>query len=563
MKIKNNRFYISLLRGCSMLHGLLLLLAGVLVAACYGDGLPLPEKPEPEPTPEPQPEEKPGIDLSACCNIFQAYAAAQEKGTESTLLNYSYAGYEHGERAIPDVDYPEILVDEYGAIPDDNLSDREAFQAAIEAAEALVAGGRAGAVIRFGKGRYDLHPEGADITPFTISCSNIVLRGTKDATGETELYMETPNPSNDNSLWNSNELIMFTYKGAKPDDQLLLTTITGDAPCGSHTLQVSSTSGLSMGQRVLLKLKNDDPELVADEVKPYDVCNEWSELPNDGVQVTEYLTIARIEGTKVTFVEPLMHKVEARWGWTLHRYQHNVGCGVEDITFRGNFQERFSHHLNALHDSGFRMITFRRQVNGWIRRCRFIDVSEGVSVMLSANVSVLDCRIEGNGGHAAIRSQASSHVLIGRCTDEPAQYHSFGVSKTAIGTVIWRNTTGSNSCFESHCSQPRATLLDACRGGFMANHAGGDAALGPNHLGHLTLWNYRETNYGAGKFDLWVRNNRFLMPVIVGYQGNTVFKAEQVTCDESHGKAVYPESLYEGQLMLRLGYLPDWMSANQ
>ena len=562
MKKRNTHLTKPWQTGRAPLHSMMLLWIALTMASCYGEGLPLPPQSDPEPTPDPIPESKPAIDLSSCCDLFQAYAEAQQQGKESTLLNFSYAGYEHGEQALPDVDYPEIKVDDYGAIPGDGQSDREALQAAIKAAEALVAGGRQGAVVRFSTGRYDLHPEGSDTTPFTISSSNIVLRGTRNATGETELYMETPNLSNDGSLWNSNELIMFTYSGAKSDDQLKLTDVVADAPIGSHTIQVRSTSGLSMGQRVLLKMNNNDPELVADEVKPYDISSEWTELPNEGVLVTEYHTIARIEGQQVTFVEPLMHKVESRWGWTLHRYQHHVGCGVEEITFRGNFQENFVHHLNALHDSGYRMITFRRQVNGWIRRCRFIDVSEALSVMLSANVSVLDCQIEGHTGHSSIRSQASSYVLIGRCTDEPAQYHSFGVSKTAIGTVLWRNTTAANSCFESHSSQPRATLLDACSGGFVPNHAGGDAALGPNHLGGLTLWNYRERSSGSGLFDLWVRNNRFLMPVIVGYQGSTKFKPEQVTCDESHGRAVYPESLYEAQLILRLGYLPEWISAN-
>ena len=214
-----------------------------------------------------------------------------------------------------------------------------------------------------------------------------------------------------------------------------------------------------------------------------------------------------------------------------------------------------------MHDSGYRMLTFHRQVNGWIRRCRFTDISEGASVMLSANISVYNCTINGNQGHSALRAQASSHIFLGKINDRPAQYHSVGVSKTAIGNVLWRNTTAANSCFESHSSQPRATLIDACQGGFLPNHGGGDAALGPNHLADLVLWNYRETSPDGGEFDFWVRNNRFLMPVIAGFQGNTTFRPEQVTADESHGTAVEPESLYEAQLTLRLGILPEWLQS--
>lgn len=529
-----------------------LLLFGALFAACHDDKNP------PAITPDPEPGENPDEPLEPenGCALWNEFVAARKNGTESTLPDFSYAGYDFGERSVPDVAYPVYNVMDYGAIPDDGLSDREAFTAAIQAAEA--AGGKA--IIYFPKGRYHLRPEEAPNAPIVIDADNIVLRGEGAAEGGTELFMEYPNLPLDATLWNTPELITFTCKNAKNDDQLLLTPVTGNAARGSHSIEVASSSGLHIGQRVLLKLAaNNDPELVAEEVSPYPVNAEWTELPNTGVQVTEYHQILRVEGRTVTFKEPIMHKVDSRWGWTLHAHQHHVGCGVEDIAFVGNYNEPFVHHGSALADSGYRMLTFHRQVNGWIRRCRFSNVSEGASIMLSANISVYHCSITGNQGHSALRAQASSHIFLGKINDEPAQYHSVGVSKTSIGNVLWRNTTSANSCFESHSSQPRATLIDACQGGFLPDHAGGDAALGPNHLADLVLWNYRETSATGGEFDLWARNNRFLMPIIAGFQGSTTFHPEQVTINESHGTAVEPESLYEAQLTLRLGTLPQWL----
>ncbi len=539
------------------------LITTLLLAGCYGKGEPVVSQPLPDPDPTPLPDGGDNLELSICTPLFQQFAAAQAEGKEAILLDFSYAGYAHGEQAVPVVDYPEVSVDDFGAKPNDGQSDRQALIEAIKKAEELAASNSRGAVVRFSAGRYDLHTadEQSVKEPITIQSRNIVLRGCTDGSGRTELYMEYPNEPNDNTLWNSNELIMFTYPKAKKDEEVQLTTLTADAPRGSHTIQVASASGLSMGQRVLLKMTNNAPHVVAAEVAPYPVESEWTELPNEGVQVAEYHEIARVEGTKITLKEPLMHKVVANWGWTLHRHQHVVGCGVEHIDFRGNFKESFSHHLNALHDSGFRMVTMRRQVNSWMVDCHFTDVSEALSVMLSANVSVLGCSIKGNAGHSAIRSQASSFVLIGGCNDQAGQYHSFGVSKTASGTVLWRNVTVSSTSFESHCSQPRATLIDYAKSGFMPNHAGGDAALGPNHLADLVLWNFRQSSAGGITFNLWQRNNRFLKPIIVGYQGSNRFLPEQVTADESHGKAVYPYSLYQGQLMLRLGYLPEWTLA--
>ena len=58
-----------------------------------------------------------------------------------------------------------------------------------------------------------------------------------------------------------------------------------------------------------------------------------------------------------------MHAIDSQWGWTLHNHSCHTGTGVEDIAFVGNFNEAFSHHLNALHDSGYRLLTIWRQVD--------------------------------------------------------------------------------------------------------------------------------------------------------------------------------------------------------
>ena len=47
-------------------------------------------------------------------------------------------------------------------------------------------------------------------------------------------------------------------------------------------------------------------------------------------------------------------------------------------------------------------------------------------------------------------------------------------------------------------------------------------------------------------------------PNVIGYHGTpTVFQSTGLS--ESIGQAVEPESLYEAQLALRLGKLPDWV----
>ena len=286
-----------------------------------------------------------------------------------------------------------------------------------------------------------------------------------------------------------------------------------------------------------------------------------------------------------------MHEIKADWGWQILEYRHYENVGVEDLTFVGHAKENFVHHGSWEDDGAYKPISMNRLVNSWIRRVDFESVSEACSVISSANVSVYDCHVGGNRGHASIRSQGSSRVFIGKILDDTdgdaagllghgggpwmenaGQYHATGVSKLSIGAVLWRNVWGDDACFEAHASQPRATLIDACRGGWMQYRQGGDPSQLPNHLADLTIWNFNATvvQYpGSGSDWIWWDTGsiywKFLPPVIVGFHGTSVTfdqDPSQIKYIEGNGTGpVTPESLYEAQLRHRLGYVPAWLNA--
>ena len=233
-----------------------------------------------------------------------------------------------------------------------------------------------------------------------------------------------------------------------------------------------------------------------------------------------------------------------------------------------------------------------RLTDSWMRRVDFEDVSEACSITNCANVSAYDINITGNRGHAAIRSQGSSRVFIGAVTDltkgyaitdagvpstslyleNAGQYHACGVSKQSIGTVLWRLRWGDDSCFECHATQPRATLIDCCEGGWMRFRQGGDIAQQPHHLADLTIWNFHATTTNKqgepsdvdGKFKWWTGSWwKFLPPVIVGFTSDygQVFDETQVKRLNNPGGFVSPESLYEQQLRRRTGVVPAWLNS--
>lgn len=489
------------------------------------------------------------------CKIWNEFVEAQKTNKECMLLDFSYAGYRHGEIDIPNVKHKLFNVCDFGAISNDGKSDREAFEKAIKAVEKNGSG-----IIYFPKGRFDLRAENDPNKTITINCSNIVLRGEGCGENGTELVMEYPNPAlNQSKLYSSPCLISFGEK--KEDAQI--TDIIADSKRGSFNITVASSKNIKKGDWICLYLKNNAPEIIAEELKPYKPDPKWKQIITEGVMVKDYHQVVDVKGNIITLKEPIMHAINKDWGWTVRTFPVIEEVGIENIAFVGKWKDKFKHHKNWLHDGGWKPLKISHTVNSWVRKCRFTDISEALSVISSANVSVIDCVITGNTGHSAIRAQGSSRVFLGKIEDQPAQWHSVGFSKPSLGTVLWRVKTASNSCFESHASQPRASLLDACEGGFMRGHAGGAVGSNPNHLADLVFWNYKETDESSINFDFWASDSnfwKFLPPIIVGFHGSgTTFLQSQVLYEESNGKPVNPESLYEAQLELRLGKLPQWI----
>lgn len=571
------------------------------------------------------------MDASASTSA-NAWKKFMMKAEDNVLLDFSYAGYMHGEVAPPDVmiDFDTPLADasgnkyyngyitggaqgsaiykvynieDYGANGNDEISDRpalikilkEAMKCTEQSADNgkslryYIGGDNANAIIYFPVGKYILRGgnDAETVETLRLTMGNIIFKGA--GRNKTTIEMAVNNNATDPSkMWSTPNLIEFKHNS----DLTELTTVAGNAEKGTFSIEVASTSGINVGDWVCVSLKNSDPALVAEELAPHSLSSNWTELKDNGVQIYDYHQVKQVSGNTLTFYEPIMRKIEAKWGWKVNQYPHYENVGVEDLTFLGHSKDDFRHHGSANDDGAFKPIQMIRLTNSWMRRVNFESVSEAHSFVSCANVSAYDIEISGNRGHSAIRSQASSRVFIGKVYDHSngyiavnsggnqlgdymegaGQYHGCGVSKQSMGAVIWNVRWGDDSCFESHATQPRATLIDRCQGGFVAWREGGDINQLPNHLNDLTIWNMQATKvvYDAGwngKWIWWDDNNQWwknLPPVIVGWSGETVSfdtSENQIKYFESLNAPVSPNSLYEAQLKLRLGYVPAWLNA--
>lgn len=572
------------------------------------------------------------VDASATTEA-EAWKKFMMQTEDNVLLDFSYAGYMHGEVAPPDVmiDFDTPLTDaagnkyyngyltggaqgsaiykvynieDYGADGNDEVSDRPALIKILKEAMGCkektdedggktlryhIGGDKANAIIYFPVGKYILRggDDAETVETLRLTMGNIIFKGA--GRNKTTIEMAVKNNATDPSkMWSTPNLIEFKHNSDLKEP----TAVTGDAEKGTFSIEVASTSGIKAGDWVCVSLKNNDPALVAEELAPHSLSSNWTELKDNGVQIYDYHQVKHISGNTLTFYEPIMRKIEAKWEWKVNQYPHYENVGVEDLTFLGHSKDDFRHHGSADDDGAFKPIQMIRLTNSWMRRVNFESVSEAHSFVSCANVSAYDIEISGNRGHSAIRSQASSRVFIGKVYDHSngyiavnsggnqlgermegaGQYHGCGVSKQSMGAVIWNVRWGDDSCFESHATQPRATLIDRCQGGFVAWREGGDINQLPNHLNDLTIWNMQATKvvYDAGwngKWIWWDDNNQWwknLPPVIVGWSGETVSfdtSENQIKYFESLNAPVSPNSLYEAQLKLRLGYVPAWLNA--
>ena len=563
----------------------------------------------------------------------EAWKKFKMQTEDNVLLDFSYAGYMHGEVAPPDVmiDFDTPLTDasgnkyyngyitggaqgsaiykvynieDYGANGNDEVSDRPALIKILKEAMGCkeentadegktlryyIGGNNANAIIYFPVGKYILRGgnDAETVETLRLTMGNIIFKGAGRNKTTIEMAVKN-NEKNPDEMWSTPNMLEFKHNS----DLTELTTVTGNAEKGTFSIEVASTSGINVGDWICVSLKNNDPVLVAEELAPHATSSMWTELNNNGVQIYDYHQVKHISGNTLTFYEPIMRKIEAKWGWKVNQYPHYENVGVEDLTFLGHSKDDFKHHGSAEDDGAFKPIQMIRLTNSWMRRVNFESVSEAHSFVSCANTSAYDIEISGNRGHSAIRSQASSRVFIGKVYDfsngsvatnaggnqlgdymeGAGQYHGCGVSKQSMGAVIWNVRWGDDSCFESHATQPRATLIDICQGGFVAWREGGDEAQLPNHLNDLTIWNMNATRVVCdagwnGKWIWWDDNNMWwknMPPIIVGWSGESITfdtSENQIKYYESLDAPVSPNSLYEAQLKQRLGYVPAWLSA--
>ncbi len=470
----------------------------------------------------------------------------QEKGQQSILPDYSFAGYHFSEKELPDVStWTQFDVTDFGAVANDDLHDDDAIQATINAAETH----NGPAVVFFPPGRFVVSENNRLSEWISISRDSIVLKGSGSGEGGTELFMDQMRAQNGH--W------QFRFQPENVSNTGLA-TISEPAKRGDFSVKVVDPSKLEVGQVIFLFHKSE--EFARAHFGERELSPDWARLfgSGGGMSMYEPHIISAISGNRITFHNPVQADMpELKEPFSIRMLETIQEVGVEDILFSSNwenFGESFVHHKNDIHNYGWNALRFDNVRNAWVRNCAFRSWNQALDVRQSIGVTVENSRIYGEKGHASISTRRSFGLLVKDSRDESGQHHGPGTGFQSVNTVYLRYIMQRDQSVDSHSGQPYATLLDNVAGGDFDQN-GGPLEGYPHHGQHLTFWNFKHSSSVNRVYDFWPdgRNgNTYANPLFIGFQADTDIEFRNAGLDELNGENVEPASLFESQLELRL-----------
>ena len=413
------------------------------------------------------------------------------------LPDFSFAGYERGEKKIP-VYKTSGNVRDFGAKGDGRTDDAAAFQRALDEAPE-------GALL-VPAGRYVI------LKPVLLKRSKVVLRGE----GHDKSVLFFPTPLNEivpdwgatttgrkttNYSWSGGFIGIRGSTGGKT-----LAVVAEGAPRGTKSLVVESAGKLKVGQEIEIRQRDLQDNSLAEHL----YSGDPGPMKNiKGRTKTSLVTrITGIAGRTVTFDRPLRCDVELRWKPELCAFEPKVEqSGVEDLGFEFPVTP-YGGHFTEL---GYNPLVLAGVANCWVKNVRIANADSGPFVSgffntIDGIVFESDRKLDGQKctGHHGVSLGGGDNVCVN--FDFRTRFiHDFTVSGATSGNVVC-DGRGMDLSLDHHSRSPYENLftnLDAGLGTRLWK-CGGGAALGRHCGARGTFWNitaekdmkYPDQNFG-------------------------------------------------------------------
>lgn len=408
---------------------------------------------------------------------------------ESRLVDFSYAGYQRGERPIP-ARIPDVSVKDFGAVGDGLTNDTVAFQTAINQS--------AGKTIAIPAGEYII------TAPLVIRDSGTVLQGA----GITKTKLRFPTPLNEiKPNWGATTTGLrtsnYSWSGGFISVEGRLSsetwaTVREPALRGEQVLKVSTVDAMTVGDEFRLALTESEDQSLLKHLYSEDPGS----IENAGTRARESF-VARITAInrpqrEIHFDRPLRTDVRLCWQPTLSPATSSVQeVGIEGISFEFP-PTPYAGHFSEV---GFNAVAISGTRHCWIRDVRVASADSGffisgLNTTLDGILLESDRRIEPSRkatGHHGVTLGGQDNLLI-RFEYRTRFMHDITVTASSAGNVAAIGR-GIDLCFDHHRRGPKANLFTAIDlgAGTRMFQSGGGAKLGRHSGAWETFWGIRSS----------------------------------------------------------------------
>ena len=464
--------------------------------------------------------------------VYRTYKNRDDAASVNRLPDFSYAGYERGGVAIPDVPVVATVDPKAG---DDGAS----IQAAIDlvSKEPLGPGGFRGAVLLH-KGKYEVG------STLFIKADGVVLRGEGQGTDGTIVVATA-----------AKQYALIEIQGSGSGFGEVAGTrtpiTTAMVPVGSRSFDVKSAAGYAVGDAVVV-LRTPNQKWIDDvTMGPFGWTKEAYTIPHER-------TITAVNGNQITIDIPIVDTMEATYGGGSLYKSSIVGrlrhAGVEDLRLDSVYAS------DTDEDHGWTAVELARATSSWVRRVTAVHFGYS-AVLISASsafntvedVAMLDPKSQVTGGRRyAFNVENGIGTLFQRCYSQRGR-HNFVTGARVTGPHVWLDcvaTEGSNDDGPHH-RWATGLLFDSTRSAQLRVQNRKESGTGHGWAGAQTLfWN-------ADAGTLVCDAPKGAMSWSIGCTGKKVegqwAPEEPEGWWESFGTPVEPRSLYLQQLHDRLG----------
>lgn len=491
------------------------------------------------------------------------------------LHDFSYAGYHHGEQALPDIKGPMIDVTAAPYLADKS-GQRDATAAIQSALDVAAAAG--GGVVLLPAGTYRIAlPEGANVA-LRIRGDRTILRG--EGTGKTFLLNDTlPMRGKTVIRIQADQPADWHAEGAA----IPFSPLAADVPNRAREATVADVSSFQAGDLVVLR-----SDLTQRFIDSIEMTGKWE--PAGGASRNRSLMFCR----RVTAVDParkaLTFDVPVRYpvlmadngrvvkipGHALKETAlEDFSIGMKEHPGTGTEENDFDVPGTVGYDvHGSTAIVFSNVENCWVRRVNtyappgnaagFHILSNCVRLERSRFVSIEDCHFQlpqyrGGGGNGYLFTMQGQENLVRRCVGEKARHNFDFGTMAASGNVLTQCTAREGvHASDFHMFLSMGNLLDCmtCDGEFLEARYirpfGGKTIHGVTTT-QSVFWNTRGLRYPE-RYKFIVDSHQVGVGYVIGTQGpaSKVYSNNYVE-GIGMGETLEPASLYADQLKRRTG----------